>query len=140
MKSMIYFFCIQRLLQVASASGSGSKFKSCMDLGKKRVVVMDAKNDVGGGLFENKYGNENALILSPQWFRYGPVDKENYIHRTTIVDLFTASSKTGRIGCLDDPNMLPCFRNDGYSFSTQGSLVLPLEDCFICLLLCCGFM
>ncbi|PWA42216.1 F-box domain, cyclin-like protein [Artemisia annua] len=66
----------------ASASGSGSKSKSCMDLGKKRVAVLDAENDVGGGLFENKSGNETAIILSPQRFRYGPVDKENSIQRT----------------------------------------------------------
>ncbi|GKE72885.1 proteasome assembly chaperone 2, partial [Tanacetum coccineum] len=42
------------------------------------------------------------------------------------VDLLIASSKAERIGCLDDPNVLPCVGNDGYSFATQGDLVLPL--------------
>nr|GEV82556.1 reverse transcriptase domain-containing protein [Tanacetum cinerariifolium] len=43
------------------------------------------------------------------------------------MDLLIASNKAGRIGCLDDPNVLPCVGNDAYSFATQGDLVLPLE-------------
>ncbi|GKD55046.1 proteasome assembly chaperone 2 [Tanacetum coccineum] len=43
------------------------------------------------------------------------------------VDLLIAYSKAERIGCLDDPNVLPCVGNDAYTFATQGDLVLPLE-------------
>ncbi|GKD95084.1 hypothetical protein Tco_1374921 [Tanacetum coccineum] len=68
--------------KVSADSRPGSMSKSCMDLGKKTVVVLDAKNDVGAGLFENKYGNGTTIILSPQQFRYVPIDKENNIHRT----------------------------------------------------------
>ncbi|GFP85441.1 proteasome assembly chaperone 2 [Phtheirospermum japonicum] len=43
------------------------------------------------------------------------------------VDLLISSLKADKIGCLDDPNVLPCVGNDAYSPSPLGKLALPLE-------------
>ncbi|KAG6436252.1 hypothetical protein SASPL_101138 [Salvia splendens] len=43
------------------------------------------------------------------------------------VDLLISSLKADKVGCLDDPNVLPCFGNDAYSPSPLGKLALSLE-------------
>ncbi|EYU42636.1 hypothetical protein MIMGU_mgv1a011492mg [Erythranthe guttata] len=43
------------------------------------------------------------------------------------VDLLISSLKADKIGCLDDPNVLPCVGNDAYSPAPAGKLALPLE-------------
>lgn len=43
------------------------------------------------------------------------------------MDLLISSIKAENIGCLDDPNVLPCVGNDAYSPSPVGKLALPLE-------------
>ncbi|KAL7002739.1 hypothetical protein U1Q18_003895 [Sarracenia purpurea var. burkii] len=43
------------------------------------------------------------------------------------VDLLISSTRAGRIGYLDDPNILPCVGNDAYWPTPQGDLALPLE-------------
>lgn len=43
------------------------------------------------------------------------------------VDLLISSLKAENIGCLDDPNVLPCVGNDAYSPLPVGKLALPLE-------------
>ncbi|PWA41703.1 clast3-related protein [Artemisia annua] len=71
-------------------------------------------------LEENKHLNKECSTLILPALSIGNVGQ-------LAVDLLIASSKAERIGCLDDPNVLPCVGNDAYSFSTQGDLVLPLE-------------
>ncbi|KAI3669361.1 hypothetical protein L6452_40595 [Arctium lappa] len=74
------------LAQLRNSKASASK--SCTDLGKKRVAVLDVEKANSDVLFQNKFGNETPIILSPERFIYGhmagPVDllKENNLQRT----------------------------------------------------------
>jgi proteasome assembly chaperone 2 len=43
------------------------------------------------------------------------------------VDLLISSTGAERIGCFDEPNVLPCVGNDAYFPSPPGNLALPLE-------------
>ncbi|KAI3697993.1 hypothetical protein L6452_31102 [Arctium lappa] len=52
------------LAQLHNSKASASK--SCTDLGKKRVVVLDDEKDNNDVLFQNKSGSETPIILSPQ--------------------------------------------------------------------------
>lgn len=70
------------LAQLRNSKASASK--SGNDIGKKKVDVMDTETS----LFQNKFGNDVPLILSPEKFRndyvVGPLDliKENNLQRT----------------------------------------------------------
>ncbi|KAJ9541033.1 hypothetical protein OSB04_027539 [Centaurea solstitialis] len=74
------------LAQLRNSKASASK--SCTDIGKKKVDVMDAEKTHGDILFQDKCANDIPIILSPEKFRYnsvaGPVDllKENNLQRT----------------------------------------------------------
>ena len=69
------------LAQLRNSKASASK--SCTDIGKKKVDVMDAEKTDGDTLFQDKCAHHIPIILSPGKFRYnfvvGPVDllKEN---------------------------------------------------------------
>lgn len=43
------------------------------------------------------------------------------------VDLLISSTRTERIGYLDDPYVLPCVGNDAYGPIPRGEVALPLE-------------
>lgn len=51
------------------------------------------------------------------------------------VDLLISSLEAEKIGCLDDPNVLPCVGNDAYTPSPVGKLALPLEGFFFLLII-----
>ncbi|KVI08751.1 F-box domain, cyclin-like protein [Cynara cardunculus var. scolymus] len=74
------------LAQLRNSKASASK--SCTDIGKKKVDVMDEEKTDRDILFQDKCGNDIPIILSPEKFRYnpvaGPVDllKENNLQRT----------------------------------------------------------
>lgn len=84
------------LAQLRNSKASASK--SCIDIGKKKVDVMDAENTQGVVVFQNECTNDVPIILSPEKFRYnhvaGPLDvyKENNLQRTP---------KTPRDPCLE---------------------------------------
>ncbi|KAI3704509.1 hypothetical protein L1987_74731 [Smallanthus sonchifolius] len=74
------------LAQLRNSKASASK--SCTDIGRKKVDVMDAESTQGVDLFQNESGTDIPIILSPEKFRYnnvaGPLDvhKENNLQRT----------------------------------------------------------
>ncbi|XP_071731246.1 F-box protein At4g35930 [Rutidosis leptorrhynchoides] len=75
-------------LRNSKASASASASKLCMDLGKKRIAILDAEKVNNSVLFQNESGNENPVILSPEKFTNShvaaPVDlmKENKLIKT----------------------------------------------------------
>ncbi|KAI3808393.1 hypothetical protein L1987_24343 [Smallanthus sonchifolius] len=74
------------LAQLRNSKASASK--SCTNIGRKKVDVMDAESTQGVDLFHNECGTDIPIILSPEKFRYNnvarPLDvhKENNLQRT----------------------------------------------------------
>ncbi|KAI3798825.1 hypothetical protein L1987_34105 [Smallanthus sonchifolius] len=74
------------LAQIRNSKASTSK--SCIDIGKKNVDVMDAENTQGVAMYQNKCASDIPLILLPEKFNCnhvaGPLDlpKENNLLRT----------------------------------------------------------
>ncbi|XP_076920802.1 F-box protein At4g35930-like [Bidens hawaiensis] len=82
----------------AAASASVSVSMSCLDLGKKRVAVLDAEEAGCNVLCRNKSGNESPIILSPERLRPGSESadllKENNLQRTPRPDEGKADSES----------------------------------------------
>ncbi|KAK9048353.1 hypothetical protein SSX86_032684, partial [Deinandra increscens subsp. villosa] len=76
------------LASVCNTKASASALMSCLDLGKKRVAVLDAEKGGCSLLCQDKSGNESPIILSPERLRCGyesgPVDlvKESNLQKT----------------------------------------------------------
>ncbi|KAI3794286.1 hypothetical protein L1987_36915 [Smallanthus sonchifolius] len=74
------------LAQIRNSKASTSK--SCIDIGKKNVDVMDAENTQGVTMYQNKCASDIPIILSPDKFKCnhvaGSLDlpKENNLLRT----------------------------------------------------------
>ncbi|KAK9070143.1 hypothetical protein SSX86_010543 [Deinandra increscens subsp. villosa] len=80
------------LAQICNTKASASASMSCLDLGKKRVAVLDAEKGGCSILCQDKSGNESPIILSPERLRCGyasgPVDlvKESNLQKTPRLD------------------------------------------------------
>ncbi|KAF5765884.1 putative F-box domain-containing protein [Helianthus annuus] len=80
------------LAQLCNSKASALVSMSCLDLGKKRVAVLDAEEAGCNLLCQNKSGDDSPIISSPERLRVGyadePVDslKENSLQRTPRPD------------------------------------------------------